>query len=235
MVFSVFQDKRAAWFNLFADLDPLADPDAVGRTVPGAEDRNCWVLVHLCQATIIQEYSRCYFFRSCYVFGRGRFEYCTINCAGKCMCSISGILCIPFSVKIVYIYLFKPTLKSSLRWNSNLYLYFELVLSWGLFSWNLFVAFLAGISSFRHLHECYAWYVSIQPGWRLLEQPSCIPELLWHDFICFAPSEFRQTVDEDIKATAVQWFQYQSRPLFRAKPSSSMWTGWLLHCRGESS
>lgn len=35
------KDKRAAWFNLFADLDPLADPDAVGRTVPGAEDRNC--------------------------------------------------------------------------------------------------------------------------------------------------------------------------------------------------
>ena len=37
----LLQDKRAAWFNLFADLDPLADPDAVGRTVPGAEDRNC--------------------------------------------------------------------------------------------------------------------------------------------------------------------------------------------------
>ncbi|KDR15060.1 Islet cell autoantigen 1 [Zootermopsis nevadensis] len=35
------KDKRAAWFDLFADLDPLADPDAVGRTVPGAEDRNC--------------------------------------------------------------------------------------------------------------------------------------------------------------------------------------------------
>jgi hypothetical protein len=35
------KEKRAAWFNLFADLDPLADPDAVGRTVPGAEDRNC--------------------------------------------------------------------------------------------------------------------------------------------------------------------------------------------------
>lgn len=39
--FLLFQDKRAAWFDLFADLDPLADPDAVGRTVPGAEDRNC--------------------------------------------------------------------------------------------------------------------------------------------------------------------------------------------------
>lgn len=35
------KDKRAAWFDLFADLDPLADPDAVGRTMPGAEDRNC--------------------------------------------------------------------------------------------------------------------------------------------------------------------------------------------------
>jgi hypothetical protein len=41
MISSVFQDKRAAWFNIFADLDPLTDPDAIDRTVPGAEDRNC--------------------------------------------------------------------------------------------------------------------------------------------------------------------------------------------------
>ncbi|KAK7793553.1 hypothetical protein R5R35_000391 [Gryllus longicercus] len=34
------QDKRAAWFNLFADLDPLADPDAVGRKAD-EDDRKC--------------------------------------------------------------------------------------------------------------------------------------------------------------------------------------------------
>ncbi|XP_066992144.1 islet cell autoantigen 1 isoform X2 [Anabrus simplex] len=34
------QEKRAAWFNLFADLDPLADPDALGRKA-GEDDRHC--------------------------------------------------------------------------------------------------------------------------------------------------------------------------------------------------
>lgn len=33
-------EKRAAWFNLFADLDPLADPDAVGLKA-GEDDRKC--------------------------------------------------------------------------------------------------------------------------------------------------------------------------------------------------
>ncbi|XP_063243462.1 islet cell autoantigen 1 isoform X7 [Bacillus rossius redtenbacheri] len=34
------QDKRTAWFNLFADLDPLSDPDALDRKTNHA-DRNC--------------------------------------------------------------------------------------------------------------------------------------------------------------------------------------------------
>ncbi|CAN7982400.1 unnamed protein product, partial [Ixodes hexagonus] len=36
------QDKKdmSAWFNLFADLDPLANPDAIGKK-PAEEDRNC--------------------------------------------------------------------------------------------------------------------------------------------------------------------------------------------------
>lgn len=31
----------SAWFNLFADLDPLANPDAIGKKSV-EEDRNCW-------------------------------------------------------------------------------------------------------------------------------------------------------------------------------------------------
>lgn len=36
------KDKKdmSAWFNLFADLDPLANPDAIGKK-PTEEDRNC--------------------------------------------------------------------------------------------------------------------------------------------------------------------------------------------------
>lgn len=29
--FQVQKSDMSAWFNLFADLDPLSDPDAVGR------------------------------------------------------------------------------------------------------------------------------------------------------------------------------------------------------------
>ena len=29
------------WFNLFADLDPLANPDAIGKTTK-EEDKNCY-------------------------------------------------------------------------------------------------------------------------------------------------------------------------------------------------
>ncbi|XP_076351791.1 islet cell autoantigen 1-like protein isoform X1 [Tachypleus tridentatus] len=32
---------RSAWFNLFADLDPLANPDAVGKKDEEVEERNC--------------------------------------------------------------------------------------------------------------------------------------------------------------------------------------------------
>nr|CAD7259293.1 unnamed protein product [Timema shepardi] len=34
------QDKKSTWLNLFADLDPLADPDALDRKA-GHTDRNC--------------------------------------------------------------------------------------------------------------------------------------------------------------------------------------------------
>ncbi len=31
----------SSWFNLFADLDPLANPDAVGKKSNEVDDRNC--------------------------------------------------------------------------------------------------------------------------------------------------------------------------------------------------
>ncbi|KAL3183129.1 hypothetical protein MRX96_006900 [Rhipicephalus microplus] len=39
---SLKKDKRdmSAWFNLFADLDPLANPDAIGKKST-EQDRNC--------------------------------------------------------------------------------------------------------------------------------------------------------------------------------------------------
>jgi Islet cell autoantigen ICA69, C-terminal domain. len=49
------RDKWAAWFNLLVHLDPLADPDAVGCTMPGAEDHNCWMLVNQSQDVIITQ------------------------------------------------------------------------------------------------------------------------------------------------------------------------------------
>ena len=34
-------DERVDWFDLFAELDPLANPDAIGRRRNEDQDRNC--------------------------------------------------------------------------------------------------------------------------------------------------------------------------------------------------
>ncbi|CAG2179488.1 unnamed protein product [Oppiella nova] len=34
-------EELSSWFNLFADLDPLANPDAIGKKADQIEDRNC--------------------------------------------------------------------------------------------------------------------------------------------------------------------------------------------------
>lgn len=33
--------EMSQWFNLFADLDPLSNPDAIGKTTK-EEDKNCY-------------------------------------------------------------------------------------------------------------------------------------------------------------------------------------------------
>lgn len=36
----MFQNPGKAWFDLFAELDPLSDPDKIDKTAV-LEDRNC--------------------------------------------------------------------------------------------------------------------------------------------------------------------------------------------------
>ena len=35
------KQDMSQWFNLFADLDPLSNPDAIGKTTK-EEDKNCY-------------------------------------------------------------------------------------------------------------------------------------------------------------------------------------------------
>ena len=35
------KQDMSQWFNLFADLDPLSNPDAIGKTTR-EEDKNCY-------------------------------------------------------------------------------------------------------------------------------------------------------------------------------------------------
>ena len=37
---SVLQ-SMSSWYNLFADLDPLQDPDSVGKSAPATTDDGC--------------------------------------------------------------------------------------------------------------------------------------------------------------------------------------------------
>lgn len=115
----LLQDKRAAWFNLFADLDPLADPDAVGRTVPGAEDRNCWMPVNPCQATTMR------MFQGFLKFTWSREEVCMLYytlCRALHIFHNWNIEYVIILVWRLFIFSFKSARRSSLSWNGSLFL-----------------------------------------------------------------------------------------------------------------
>ena len=43
LIYFAQKSDMSAWFNLFADLDPLADPDAVGRKPNDQMDGRLWL------------------------------------------------------------------------------------------------------------------------------------------------------------------------------------------------